>query len=213
LCYNGLMNFLKPKQAVFYELLKNVSRSLSKLTELFLQLTTEFKDFEGFAKKAKDLEHEGDDHTHAIIDKLNKTFITPFDREDIYSLAGKLDDIVDLLEDAIHNIYIYNLTENHPALKKFGELMSESSVCLADLLVCLEQQKHTDQLAKAKAKMHLLEDQGDELFSEAIASLFQDNSNPITIIKLKDILETLEDIMDKFQQVGDIIEGIVVKSS
>ncbi len=207
------MRFFAPKQPVFNELFKNVDRDITQITSLFQELVKNFKDFEGYAKKAKELEHRGDADTYAIVDKLNKTFITPFDREDIYRLAGEMDDVIDWIEYVIHNIQIYRLTQNHPAFKEFAEIMVGASHCLTELLDCLEKLKHTEHLDRIKLKMHHLEDRGDEIFGRAIGELFQNHTDPIVVIKLKDILETLENVMDRFQQIGDIIQGIIVKSS
>src|SRR5438128_1860436 len=101
------MNFFLPKQSVFFDDLNQLNRHLQSIVRLFADFAQNFNSFETYAQKAKAIEHDGDAKTHEIIDKLNKTFITPIDREDIYLLSHQLDDIIDLVENVIHNIKLY----------------------------------------------------------------------------------------------------------
>ncbi len=180
---------------------------------VFSELIANFNDFETYLRKAKEIEKNADFKTHDIIEKLNKTFITPFDREDIYLLAHEFDDIVDLFEIVIRNINIYKVTRKLEAFDKFVPLMQEAAGTFEELFECLKGQKYTEKLIELKIKIHDLEDQGDNVFNEAIGRLFESGEDALYIIKLKDLLEGMENIMDKFQKVADIIEGIVVKSS
>lgn len=207
------MKFFQPKQAVFFGLFKEMAQSLKDISELYFSFSKDFTNFEDYAKKAKELEHQADEKTHKIIEHLNKTFITPFDREDIYTLAQELDDIVDYIENVIHNIYLYKVKEKNPAIDKFAPLIKQGAVHVENLIQCLETMKYTDRLAAEKIAMHKLEDQGDDIFSDAISKLFNNNPDAVAIIKDKDIIERLEKIVDKYQKVSDIIEGIIVKSS
>lgn len=207
------MKFFQPKQAVFFNLFKDLVQSLKDISALYVKYTGDFKDFEAYAKRAKEIESEADAKTYAIIENLNKTFITPFDREDIYTLAQELDDIVDYTEDVFHKIYLYKITSKIPAMDLFAPLLLKGSEHTENLVSLMEAQKYTPELAKEKNAMHKLEDQGDEIFSKAISELFSQEQNPIAIIKYKDIIERLEKIVDKYQKVSDIIEGIIVKSS
>jgi predicted phosphate transport protein (TIGR00153 family) len=207
------MKLFQPKQSVFFILFKDVSQNLTAISELFAEFIEKFSDFENFANKAKIIEHQADEKTHEIVSRLNKTFITPFDREDIYSLAHELDDIVDLIENAIHNIYLYKITENNPAFSEFAKIIKQDAAYTEKLIACLEKHKNTQELTDTKIIMHELEDKGDVIFAESISRLFSNGKDPITVIKEKDILEDLENIVDKYQKVSDIIEGLLVKSS
>jgi len=206
------MRFL-PKQSQFFTLFKGVSSDLQDIAAVFRDFSANFDDFEGYAQKAKDIEHNADHKIHDIVDALNKTFITPFDREDIYTLASNLDDIVDLIENVIQNVYLFNIKGKIPTLEAFTPLISAGADTIEEMMECLEKQKYSEELANAKIRMHQLEDQGDDLFHAAIKDLFSNHHDPIEVIKLKDILGRLEKIMDKYQKVGDIIEGIIVKST
>lgn len=206
------MRFFMPKQIIFYDLLLKVSKTLQEMADLFAEFTRNFKNFGEYVKKAKDLEHKADSETHEIIEKLNKTFITPFDREDIYMLAHQMDDIIDLMEDVIHNICIYQIKEKFTPMDEFAKLIVEASKCLDKLLHHLQKQKHTEELVAMKIRIHELEDKADAIFNSATTEMFKNGGDPIEIMKRKDILEGMEDTMDEFQRVSDLIEGIVVKS-
>ena len=207
------MKFFKPERLEFFILFKEVGINISAISALFAKFAKEFDNFESYAKEAKEIEHLADEKTHKIVELLNTTFITPFDREDIFLLAHELDDIVDLIEKSIHNIYLYKITEKNPAIDEFAPLILEGSAFNEKLIACLEKQKCTPELSKVKVAVHELEDRGDEVFAKAISRLFEEEKDPVTVIKEKDILECLENIIDKYQKVGDIIEGILVKSS
>lgn len=202
-----------PKQLVFFDLLMEVDDVSRDMVKLLVTFMADFKNVSKYAKKAKELEHKGDTKTHEIIDKLNRTFITPFDREDIYMLAHELDDVIDLLEDTIHEIQLYGITKKVAAMDEFVPLIKEASDCLQKLLSSMREMKPTAQFAKLKRKIHELEDAGDSVFSRAIEQLFKNEKDPLMVVKLKDILEGLEAVMDKYQHISNIIEGIVVKSS
>jgi uncharacterized protein len=206
------MRFM-PKQLVFQDLLKAIHHNVAEIVSLFESFSREFTNFEEYSRKAEVIEHLGDTKTHEIINKINKTFITPFDREDIYVLAHELDDIVDLIESVIHNVYIYEITGNIHGVEKFTPLISEASVCLERLIDHLYEQKYTPELHIVIKKIHEIEDAGDAVFDEAVRKLFKEERDPIRVIKCKDILEGLEDVLDKYKKVSDIIEGIIVKSS
>jgi hypothetical protein len=207
------MKFFKPERLEFFDLFKDVGKNISAISALFAKFTKEFSNFESYAKEAKEIEHLADEKTHQIVELLNKTFITPFDREDIYLLAHELDDIVDLVEKSIHSIYLYKVTKKNPAIDEFAPLISQCAEYNEKLIFCLEKQKCTPELSEVKIAVHELEDQADDIFAKAITKLFSEEKDPITVIKEKDILECLENIIDKYQKVSDIIEGILVKSS
>ncbi|MFA6353584.1 MAG: DUF47 family protein [Candidatus Paceibacterota bacterium] len=207
------MKFFKPKSSEFFNLFKEVGNDLSNISTLLVRFSKEFKDFERYAQEAKKIEHLADQKTYQIVDLLNKTFITPFDREDIYLLAHELDDIIDLTENVVHYIYLYEITNKISSFEEFSDLIKQGAVNTEKLIVCLEKQKCTPELYQIKKFMHDLEDRGDEAFAKAISQLFKKEKDPIIIMKEKEILECLENILDKYQKVSDIIEGILVKSS
>lgn len=207
------MNFFLPKQSIFFVLFKDLNNHLKEISELFVKFVASFENFEEYAQRAREIEHRADEKTHEIIEKINKTFITPFDREDICLLAHKLDDIIDLIENVIHNICLYQINKKENALDYFAKLIFEASNNLDKLINSLEKLKNDLEFKNLLIKIHTLEDQGDLVFQKAITQLFEQEKNPVLIIKWKDILETLERTMDKYQEVSNVIEGINVKSN
>ena len=185
------MKFFFPRQDDFFLLFAELNTIQEEMVTLLLELAKKFANTEDYAKRAKEIEHKGDEKTHAIIEKLNKTFITPFDREDIYELTHELDDIIDLIENLIREFHLYHIKDKPVALDEFVPLISLASQNLNKLLVCLKAQKHTPELENVKIKIHDLEDEGDAIYEKSIFQLFQSETDPITLIKQKEILEKL----------------------
>jgi hypothetical protein len=203
-----------PKEPAFYEHFKEMSMCLSEITVIFKDFALNFKDFENFWHKSKEIEHRADHIAHGVINLLNQSFITPFDREDIYRLVHELDDIIDLIENSIHNIYLYEITEKREFITEFALLISDATAALNELIrECFQQQKYTESIWQLICDIHDLEDKGDITYEHSIRKLFSEEPDPIKIIKWKDVLSTLEFIMDVYQKVSNTIEGIVVKSS
>lgn len=208
------MKFLLPKAPAFAEHFQEMSLCLTEMTAVFRDFTAEFRDFEKYWLKSKDIEHKADEITHQIINLINKSFITPFDREDIYRLIHEYDDIIDLMENTIHNIYLYEVAEKRPFVDDFARLIGRAGVALIALVKeTFDKQKYTDEIWKYICEIHDLEDEGDVIYHRTLRLLFKEEKDPIELIKWKDILITLERIMDVFQYMSNTIEGIVVKGS
>jgi predicted phosphate transport protein (TIGR00153 family) len=208
------MRFLLPKQPAFFEHFKQLNTCIKRIMQILSEFSVSFKDFESYYVRAKEVEHQGDDITHEIVDMLNKTFITPFDREDLFALAQGMDDIIDVVEKTFQNIYIYQILEKKPVIDEFVNIAVKASYALDELIIeCFDKQKHTSEVASLTVKIHELEDEGDLLFQKSIRQLFSDEKDPVLIIKWKDVIRNLEDIMDNFQSVSDTLAGIMVKFS
>lgn len=208
------MKFIMPKQPAFAENFQKMSVCLSEITAIYLEFSKTFRDFDHYWQRAKEIEHKADGITHEVISLLNKSFITPFDREDIYQLIHEFDDIIDLLENTIHNIYLYEVSRKKPFIDDFAVLIGKATNSLNTLFQELfSQRKHMDTIWKLIREIHDFEDEGDLIYHRELRSLLNEEKDPILIIKWKDILETLERIMDVFQNISNTIEGIVVKSS
>lgn len=207
------MKFFLPKEPAFYEHFKEMSVCLTSITDIFQDFAANFRDFEAYSQQAKDVEHEADSIAHRIINLLNQSFITPFDREDIYRLIHELDDIIDLLENTIHNIFIYDMGQKRDFITQFAPLIKEATVSLNTLIKeTFEYQKYTDSIWKLICNIHDLEDKGDLAYEKSLRRLFAEERDPVQVIKWKDVLDTLEYIMDVYQKVSNTIEGMVVKS-
>jgi len=201
-----------PKEPAFYEHFQEMSVCLSDITSIYQEFTNTYKDFESYWLRSKVVEHKADEIAHRVINLLNKSFITPFDREDIYRLIHELDDIIDLLENTIHNIYLFEMSEKKEFLNEFSRLIGKATGALNELLKeCFQHQKYTDSIWKLICVIHDLEDEGDMAYERAIRALFTEEKDPLKVMKWKDILETLEFVMDVYQKMSNTIEGIVVK--
>lgn len=208
------MRFFLPKEPAFFEHFQEMSVCLTEITSLFQEFAQRFRDFEAYWHKSKDIEHKADSIAHEIINLLNKSFITPFDREDIYRLIHEFDDIIDLLENTIHNIHLFEMTEKKDFINEFSDLIAKATIALNTLLSeTFKHQKYTDVIWKLICEIHDLEDLGDLCYHRALRALFVEEKDPVEVIKWKDILQTLEHIMDVYQNMSNTIEGIVVKSS
>lgn len=208
------LSFLLPKQPFFLNLFAQQSQEVFRIAKLLNELSQadDKVDLSDFAVQAKEIEHRADSLIQEIIRRLNVTFITPFDREDIHTLAGELDDIVDKVENVIHNIVIYQVNPQQKFIAEFAKIILQDAQCLTQLINLLEKQKYTSQVRDFIVKIHNLEDDGDELFIKALSYLFSNGADPIAIIKLKDIAEDLEEVMDCFQTASISIENIFVKT-
>ncbi len=208
------MKFLLPKEPAFSENFLKMSATLTEITAVFQEFAGDFRNFESYWRTAKDIEHKADGVAHVIISLINKSFITPFDREDIYQLIHEFDDIIDLIENTLHSFYLYEVTVKKPFVDGFAELIGRATPVLNELIAeVFKQQKYTESMWRLIRKLHDLEDEGDIIYQQSLRTLFQEERDPIAVIKWKDILGTLEHIMDVFQNMSNTVEGIVVKGS
>ncbi|MDI6698825.1 MAG: DUF47 family protein [Candidatus Saccharicenans sp.] len=208
------MRFFLPKEPAFAQHFNDLSHCLSEITEVFYDFSKNFQSSAQHWEKAKQIEHKADQIAHGVIKLLNQCFITPFDREDIYQLVHEIDDIIDLLENAIHNVYLYNLKEKKYFIDDFASFAREATERL-NLLVAeiFKSQKYTPYIGELIRNIHELEDRGDLVYARSLQELFAEEKDPVSIMKWKDILFILETIMDVYQRVSNTVEGIVVKSS
>ena len=157
----------------------------------------------------KELEHEGDRLTHEVVDLLNRTFVTPFDRDDMYRLAGALDDICDHIDEAAGHIVGYGVTEIHEAARAQGDVILRAASKLQEAVQRLDGFKDSK---RQLIELRDLEDEGDRLNREAVSELFRTTDDAIAIIRWKDIHEQLEEAVDACENAADILEAILVKN-
>jgi predicted phosphate transport protein (TIGR00153 family) len=156
------------------------------------------------------IEHRGDEMTHNILIKLNQTFITPFDREDIHLLVSSLDDVLDFIFAAADRLLNYKITQPSPAAKILARIILKQAEELATAVTLLGKDSH---VLKHCVEVNRLENEADKVSREAIGRLFDGDYDPITLIKLKELLEALEEASDKAEDVADVLETIVLKSA
>ena len=157
----------------------------------------------------RELEHEGDRLTHEVINLLNRTFVTPFDRDDMYRLAGALDDICDHVDEAAGNIVGYGVKDIRPAAKAQGDVILRAASKLQEAVARLDGFKDS---SRQLMELRDLEDEGDRLNREAVSELFRTSDDAIAIIRWKDIHEALEEAVDACENAADVLEAIVVKN-
>lgn len=206
------MKFLLPKQPAFFNSFKELDENISEIAALFSEFSKNFRDFDDYRQKSKEIEDRADGITHAIIVKLNQSFIVPFDHDDIHKLAMEMDDVVDLIDETINDIYLFGIEEKEDFIDDFAKLISSAAESLHKLIAeCFNKQKHTVKLRELIRRLHELEDEGDEVYQTSLRKIFSEEKDPVLIIKWKDILDGLEEIMDQFQQVSNVVESIAVK--
>jgi hypothetical protein len=191
---------------MFLEMSDNLIAGARVLVNLF----ADYRDIEKHIEEIRRIEHAGDDLTHSILTKLNQTFITPFDREDIHQLASKLDDVLDFVHAASSRIIMYRITAPPPAAGTLAKIILMQSQELQKALSLL--QKNGDILAHC-VEINRLENEADAVAQQAIATLFESEKDPINLIKTKELLEFLERATDKAEDVADVLETVVLKNT
>lgn len=203
---------LSSKEDKFYTLFRQstdvVCSTVIKLEELVTQNSVSDQD----AEAMHDLEHQADKVTTEIIDRLNSTFITPLDREDIYTLAQSLDDIVDLSQGAVERMALYRTQKPSIGAQELVHTIAKATDQIRIAFCCLNNIhfKKSEILAAAE-EIYLLESAGDTLYRQEVARLFENEKNPIEIIKWKEILEHLENTLDHCEDIADLLKGVVLK--
>lgn len=201
---------LIPKDTSFFRMFSAMSDNLiagaRALTDLFL----DYRDVESKIDGIRKIERDGDELTHAILTKLNQTFITPFDREDIYQLASKLDDVLDFIHTATTRILMYRITAPPPAAGELAKIILMQSEELQKAVSLM--QKNGNILVHC-VEINRLENEADNVAQQAIASLFEHEKDPITLIKIKELIEFLERATDKAEDVANVLEAVVLKNT
>jgi uncharacterized protein len=204
----GLLNLL-PREEQYFDLFIQMTRYISDAArELKEMLADKNHDYEEYAQRIKGLEHACDELTHTVSTRLNKSFITPFDREDIYMMSSALDDIVDLIDDAARAIIIYDVHEITGYAQQFASVIERMAEQLREIVATLRKPKNVTQRL---VEIHRLENEGDDLYHAAIAELFHDSLDALTVLKWKEVYEKLEAAVDRCENVANIIESVIIK--
>ena len=202
---------LLPREDEYFELFSQITGKIQDATNLLVRMVTEDDaDFIAYAKQIKDVEHSCDEITHKVTTKLNKSFITPFDREDIYTLAVALDDVCDYIDAAARAIRMYDIRVFNEYVRQLARLTNTQASAMNSAVAML---KNPAGMNAQIVEIHRLENEADEAYSRAIGDLFKNSKDPIEVIKLKELLEILENATDKGEQVANIMESVVLKHS
>ncbi|MCM2264369.1 MAG: DUF47 family protein [Desulfuromonadales bacterium] len=202
---------LIPKDEKFFVMFKEMTTTIIEGAQLLKDMMDRFEDPALSQRMIKDVEHKADHLTHEIIKKLNKSFVTPLDREDIYALSAALDDILDLIDASAQRIVMYNVDKTTQEAKELAFLILKSCQTL-DKAVALLGGK-LEPIAEYCMEVNSLENEADRVCREAISRLFDEEKDPIQLIKWKEIYETLERATDKCEDAANILESVVVKNA
>jgi predicted phosphate transport protein (TIGR00153 family) len=201
---------LIPRNEKYFETFTIMAREVERGAELLRRLYHEFEFRGSLCEQIKNLEHSCDEITHEVNRKLNQSFITPIDREDIYALAGALDDVMDLIDSAARRTVIYKVERPTEAARRLAEVLVRATGEMVTGVGLLEK---GDRVIEHCKEIHRLENEGDTLYHEAIGQLFDEEKDPLRVIKWKEIYETLERGIDKVEDAANVLEAIALKNA
>lgn len=206
------MFLFKPRGEKFFELFAESTRLVRQGAYALRDVMRDYEDLEQKMQFIFDVEHEADETNDAIIDLLNRTFITPLDREDIFSLATTLDDIVDFLEGTIERMVLYRTGKPDPDAVELAQILAESTDELVKAFDLLRNIKGNQaDILEHSRKIVELENRGDRIYRQVVAKLFNTCPDPVKIIKWKEVLENLEGSLDHCEKIADLLRGVVMK--
>jgi uncharacterized protein len=201
---------IRPVDTSFYELFTQSAQHLVTGAALLAEMLSETADREDVARRMREAEHLADENTHELIRKVNTTFVTPFDREDIYALGSGLDDVMDLMDEVVDLILLYEVKVLPPELSVQVELIQRCAELTAAAMPNLQSMQS---LEEYWIEVNRLENAGDKNHRRTLAKLFSGEFKTIEVLKLKDIVESLEEAIDAFEKVANTVEQIAVKES
>ncbi|MCI7535258.1 DUF47 family protein [Candidatus Avelusimicrobium faecicola] len=202
-----------PKEVKFFDLFDKQAENLVKAAEFYKKLTDEAAFTPENVRAMHELEHYGDELTHNIINTLNETFITPFDREDILALANRLDDIIDGIYLITNRFQLYKITKPTEYSQKLANTIAQSTKAMQKALASLRSNKNMKETLFQCVEINRLENEGDVLRDEAISWLFENEKDPIMVIKQKELFEEAETVTDFCEYVANLVESILVKNN
>lgn len=203
-----MLQKLLPREETFFDLFNDAAANVLDGAKKLKGLVDDFREVEKQAAAIKAVEDRGDEITHTIIERLNRTFVVPFDREDIFGLAKGLDDVLDWIEAAAARMVTYKIPEPTQETRQLADIIVSECEAVADAIRHL---KRLDRLSGPLKEINRLENLADQVQRDAVARLFADAANPIDVIKWKEVYETLEEATDQGEHVAHLLEGIYAK--
>ena len=200
---------LLPREDEYFTYFSQMTEKIQEAANLLVEmLHGSHENFEAFSKRIKDAEHGCDDLMHAVSTKLSKSFITPFDREDIFTLSVALDDVCDYIDAGARAILMYDIKEISASAKHLSKVMQTLSIEIHSAVALLNKPEGINQHI---VEIHRLENEADDVYFRAIGELFHNSTDPLQIIRMKELYEILENATDRCESVANIIEGIILK--
>jgi predicted phosphate transport protein (TIGR00153 family) len=200
----------RPTDTTFYDLFAQAAKHLVGGSALLAEMLGDGNDREGIAERMREAEHQADETTHEIIRRVNKSFVTPIDREDIYALASGLDDVMDFMDEAVDLVLLYEVEKLPKGLADQVEVIQRCAEVTAAAMPRLKAMKD---LEEYWIEVNRLENVGDKSYRRILAKLFSGSYEALEVLKLKDIVDSLEAAIDAFEKVANIVEQIAVKES
>lgn len=205
-----LSQIFSPRDREFFDLFEEAGRNALHAADLLDQMLRNFPETKELAREILICEQEGDRITHDIIQRLNHTFVTPIDREDILELASRIDDIVDYTEEVADYLGLYKIEAPMEQAQRLAHILFQST---RQIVEAIPRMRDFRDISHYTVEVNRLENEGDRVAREAIASLFDNGIDPMVVIRWKDLFERLEDAIDATEHVANVLEGIVIKNS
>lgn len=205
-----LSQVFAPRDREFFDLFEEASANILRAADLLDRMLRNYPETKELAREIHLCEQEGDRITHDIVNRLNQTFVTPIDREDILELASNLDDIVDLTEEVADYLGLYKVEAPMEQAQRLAHILMQASRQIAEAMPRMRDFKD---ISHYTVEIHRLENEGDRVVREAIASLFDNGIDPMVVIRWKDLFERLEEAVDATERVANTLSGIVIKNS
>jgi len=201
---------LIPRDAEFYALFAEVSARLTGSATLLHEMLKDPARLDENVASIKVLEHEADNLTRDTIERIDRTFVTPFDREDIHALAGELDDVVDLIDGTARRAAIFHITECRPHVVQLSDVLLRAARCVEDTV---RKMKDPGAVGAGTRQLKVLEEEGDAVYHEAMEVLFSSGSDALEVIKWKEMYDKIEDAIDQCEDVGNVLQSISLKNA
>ena len=199
-----------PKEEKFFDMFNAMAQNVQEGSKLLKKMMEKDADIRDIAESIKALEHKGDRMTHDLFTKLNKTFIVPIDREDIHALSSKIDDVMDLIESIARRMVLFKIKETSEPATQLAQILSRST---AEVTAAVSQLQNGMKVMEHCIEINRLENEADHIYHVALGKLFETETDPINLIKWKELLEELENSLDKCEDVANVLESIVVKNA
>jgi uncharacterized protein len=206
-----MLRRLLPREDDFFVLFSRHAALTVDGAKEMLRLVGGGENVRALAARIKEIEHETDVITHDCVERLHKTFITPFDRDDIHRLITRMDDVMDYIESASSALSLYELTDMTPQARDLAQVLVRSTEAVATAVGGLSHVKQSATILQACIEVNRLENEGDEVFRNALATLFRETRDPLLVLKWKEVYEALENANDRCEDVANIIEGVVLE--
>lgn len=200
-----------PREEKFFRLFEDDARNMVKTAEALKGLIDTWENVEERVDAITELEHQGDSVTHRIMEQLHRTFVTPFDREDIALLANSLDDIVDFIHATADAMFLYKIEQPSQRAKELADILVQAAAEVEKALLLLEHHAQLKQVLERCVEINRLENMADRVFRAAMAELFNDSTDIAYIIKWREIYEHMESATDRCEDVADVLEGVALK--